>query len=63
MSAIILDTLEYAAKLKAGGFTDQQAETRRAPWRTSLKNNSSRGTILTHTKLICGGILKCCGLS
>ena len=27
MSAIILDTLEYAAKLKAGGFTDQQAET------------------------------------
>ena len=27
MSAIILDTLECAAKLKAGGFTDQQAET------------------------------------
>ena len=27
MSAIILDTLEFAAKLNAGGFTDQQAET------------------------------------
>lgn len=27
MSAIILDTLEFAAKLKAGGFTEQQAET------------------------------------
>jgi hypothetical protein len=26
MSAIILDTLEFAAKLKAGGFTEQQAE-------------------------------------
>ena len=27
MTAIILDTLDYAAKLKAGGFTEQQAET------------------------------------
>ncbi|MCC8999085.1 MAG: CCDC90 family protein [Candidatus Contendobacter sp.] len=27
MSVIVLDTLEYATKLKAGGFTDQQAET------------------------------------
>lgn len=27
MSVIVLDTLEYAAKLKAGGFTEQQAET------------------------------------
>ena len=27
MSAIILDTLDYANKLKAGDFTDQQAET------------------------------------
>lgn len=27
MSTIVLDTLEYATKLKAGGFTDQQAET------------------------------------
>jgi len=27
MSTIILDTLEFANKLKAGGFTDQQAET------------------------------------
>lgn len=27
MSAIILDTLELAAKLKAGGFTEQQVET------------------------------------
>jgi hypothetical protein len=27
MSAIILDTLEFAAKLKTGGFTEQQAET------------------------------------
>lgn len=27
MSVIILDTLEFAAKLKAGGFTEQQAET------------------------------------
>ena len=27
MNAIILDTLEFANKLKAGGFTDQQAET------------------------------------
>lgn len=26
MSAIILDTLEFATKLKAGGFTEQQAE-------------------------------------
>jgi hypothetical protein len=26
MSAIILDTLNFADKLKAGGFTDQQAE-------------------------------------
>ena len=26
MSAIVLDTLEFAAKLKAGGFTEQQAE-------------------------------------
>lgn len=26
MSTIILDTLEFADKLKAGGFTDQQAE-------------------------------------
>ena len=26
MSAIILDTLEYANKLKAAGFTEQQAE-------------------------------------
>jgi hypothetical protein len=26
MSTIILDTLDYASKLKAGGFTDQQAE-------------------------------------
>ena len=27
MSSIILDTLEFATKLKAGGFTEQQAET------------------------------------
>ena len=27
MSTIILDTLEFAGKLKAGGFTEQQAET------------------------------------
>jgi len=27
MSTIILDTLDFANKLKAGGFTDQQAET------------------------------------
>ena len=27
MSTIVLDTLDYAAKLKTGGFTDQQAET------------------------------------
>jgi hypothetical protein len=27
MSTIILDTLEFANKLKAGGFTEQQAET------------------------------------
>jgi multidrug resistance efflux pump len=27
MSTIILDTLEFASKLKAGGFTEQQAET------------------------------------
>lgn len=27
MSVIVLDTLEYTTKLKAGGFTDQQAET------------------------------------
>ena len=27
MNAIILDTLEFANKLKAGGFTEQQAET------------------------------------
>jgi hypothetical protein len=27
VSGIILDTLEFAAKLKAGGFTEQQAET------------------------------------
>jgi len=27
VSVIILDTLEFAAKLKAGGFTEQQAET------------------------------------
>jgi hypothetical protein len=27
MSVIVLDTLEFAAKLKAGGFTEQQAET------------------------------------
>jgi hypothetical protein len=27
VSVIVLDTLEYATKLKAGGFTDQQAET------------------------------------
>ena len=27
MSTIILDTLEFATKLKAGGFTEQQAET------------------------------------
>jgi hypothetical protein len=27
LSTIVLDTLDFAAKLKAGGFTDQQAET------------------------------------
>ncbi len=27
MNAIILDTLEFATKLKAGGFIEQQAET------------------------------------
>jgi hypothetical protein len=27
MSSIVLDTLDFATKLKAGGFTDQQAET------------------------------------
>lgn len=27
MTTIVLDTLDYANKLKAGGFTDQQAET------------------------------------
>ena len=27
MSAIVLDTLDYAIKLKAGGFSEQQAET------------------------------------
>ena len=27
MNAIILDTLEFANKLKAEGFTDRQAET------------------------------------
>ncbi len=27
MNTIILDTLDFANKLKAGGFTDQQAET------------------------------------
>ena len=27
MSTIVLDTLEFATRLKAGGFTEQQAET------------------------------------
>jgi hypothetical protein len=27
ISAIVMDTLEFATRLKAGGFTDQQAET------------------------------------
>lgn len=27
MTTIVLDTLDYATKLKAGGFTEQQAET------------------------------------
>ncbi|MBV5309119.1 hypothetical protein [Chromatium okenii] len=27
MNTIVLDTLDYATKLKAGGFTEQQAET------------------------------------
>ena len=27
MTAIVLDTLEYATKLKTGGFSEQQAET------------------------------------
>ncbi len=27
MSSIVLDTLDYATKLKAGGFSEQQAET------------------------------------
>lgn len=27
MSVIVMDTLEFATKLKAGGFTEQQAET------------------------------------
>jgi hypothetical protein len=27
MSTIVMDTLEFATKLKAGGFTEQQAET------------------------------------
>lgn len=27
MSSIVLDTLDYATQLKAGGFTEQQAET------------------------------------
>ena len=27
MSSIVLDTLEFATRLKAGGFTEQQAET------------------------------------
>jgi hypothetical protein len=27
MTTIVLDTLDYASKLKSGGFNDQQAET------------------------------------
>ena len=31
MNAIILDTLEFANKLKAGGFTDQQWKLKPVP--------------------------------
>ena len=38
MSVIVLDIAAFAAKLKAGGFTEQQSETQSAPWRKSWKS-------------------------
>lgn len=49
MSAIILDTLEFAAKLKAGGFTEQQAEAQtRAFAEVIEKQLATKGEIEEH---------------
>ena len=49
MSSIILDTLDYATKLKAGGFTEQQAETQaRAIAEIVEKQLATRQDVATH---------------
>jgi hypothetical protein len=49
MSGIILDTLDYAAKLKAGGFTEQQAETQaRAIAEIVEKQLATRQDVASH---------------
>ena len=49
MNAIILDTLEFAPKLKSGGFTDQQAETQaRAMAEIIERQLATKGEIGAH---------------
>jgi hypothetical protein len=49
MSSIVLDTLDYATKLKAGGFTEQHAETQaRAIAEIVEKQLATRQDVATH---------------
>ncbi len=60
MTTIVLDTLDYAAKLNAGGFSEQQAETQARALAEVLENKSPPSPMSPNTKTICAGISKCC---
>lgn len=53
MTAIVLDTLEYASKLKAGGFNEQQAETQaRALAEVLERQMATKAEITEHENLL-----------
>jgi hypothetical protein len=53
MSTIVLDTLEYASKLKAGGFNEQQAETQaRALAEVLERQMATKAEVSEHENLL-----------
>jgi hypothetical protein len=53
MSAIVLDTLDYATKLKSGGFSEQQAETQaRALAEVLEKQIATKAEVAEHENVL-----------
>lgn len=53
MATIVLDTLEYATKLKTGGFSEQQAETQaRALADVLEKQMATKAEVVEHENIL-----------